>query len=251
MNIAVRVVRSLYFVHCDPLHLGGTSSQRDRFNTAVFISPKRDLLFVKNEKCGSNTARMRLQHLAASAPLPEGFRDTNRWAAPLLMPSDLKLRRVEDLNDLIAFKFAIIRNPYVRLLSCYLSKFGGKPGSEGKFDNKFAEGRPGSFDEFVARVEAQTPEQMDPHWRTQYYNIYCNYLRYDQLVKFENYETEFNAITQRFFGKSEERNVRKGEHNGAKRLAQYYTPEIAARVRAKFAIDFETFGYSKDIADAA
>jgi hypothetical protein len=40
------------------------------------------------------------------------------------------------------------------------------------------------------------------------------------------------------------RNVRKGQHKAELKLGDYYTPEIARAVRDKYAIDFETFGYS-------
>ena len=48
----------------------------------------------------------------------------------------------------------------------------------------------------------------------------------------------------RFFGRSEMRNVRKGRHKAEEQIAQYYTPELARAVREKYAVDFETFGYS-------
>jgi hypothetical protein len=244
MKTILRLIAYLRFSHLDSARFGGSYEERERFNTAVFISPKRDFLFTKNEKCGSNTARMTLQHLAADKPLPSGFRDVNRWTAPMLQPSDMRLSRVEDLNEIIPFKFAIIREPYARLLSCYLSKFAGRPkpnlGKRLGTDNAL------TFSDFVARVCRQTPAEMDPHWRVQYFNIYCDRLRYDRFVKFENYEEEFNELVLRFFGRTGIRNVRKGAGRADMKLSDYYTPELAQAVREKYAIDFETFNYPRD-----
>jgi len=245
MHTLQRLANYLRFSHLDSAHFGGRYEERERFNTAVFISPKREFLFTKNEKCGSNTARMTLQHLAAGKPLPAGFRDVNRWTAPMLQPSDMKLSRVEELNAMIPFKFAIVRNPYVRLLSCYLSKFAGtpKPSLGKRLETNVAL----IFPDFIARVCRQGPFQMDPHWRVQYFNIFCDRLRYDRFVKFENYEEEFNELMLRFFGRTGIRNVRKGAKRAELKLEDYYTPQLAQAVREKYAIDFETFGYPPDL----
>jgi hypothetical protein len=245
MNTVLRLVNYLRFSHLDSAHFGGTYEERERFNTAIFISPKRDFLFTKNEKCGNNTARMTLQHLAADRPLSPDFRDVNRWTAPMLQPSDMKLRRVEDLNEIIPFKFAIVRSPYTRLLSCYLSKFAGCP--KPNLAKRLGTDKALTFPEFVERVCRQTPAEMDPHWRTQHFNIYCDRLRYDRFVRFENYENEFNEIMLRFFGRTGMQNVRKGAGRAELKLAEYYTPALAKAARDKYAVDFETFGYMTEL----
>lgn len=244
MNPALRLALYVNFCLNDPMRIGGTYAMRERFTSSVFISPEHNLLFVKNEKAGNNTARMTLQHAASPRPLPDGFRDRNRWLAPMLMPSDINLQSIDDLNR-IPFKFAIVRNPYSRTLSAWLNKFAGNERKKAKFRKQLGLGGKGevTFEQFVGAIGNQSPSEMDPHWRIQSVNIYCDLIRYDHFVKFEDYDNEFGAVVSRFFGKAPLRNMHKGDTGAGAKLVEHYTPAIADQVRRIYAADFETFGY--------
>ena len=123
--------------------MGGSYKRRERFNNAVFVSPKREFLYTKCEKCANVTLRRSLQNLVAEKALPESMSDIDHWRAPLLQPSDLKLTRIKSIND-IPFKFAVVRNPYSRLLSFYL---GAKPENYRKVLGTSE--KPRAFGEFV------------------------------------------------------------------------------------------------------
>ena len=41
--------------------------------------------------------------------------------------------------------------------------------------------------------------------------------------------------------------MHKNQSNAGSKLASYYTPEIAQKVRDKYAIDFDYFGYSTEL----
>ncbi len=243
MHTIGRLVNHFRFCAFDTPRFGGTYESRERFNSAVFIDPGRRFLFTKNEKCGSNTARRTLQALASSKPLPADFVDTNRWLAPLLQPSDLGLARVEELNERVPFKFAIVRNPYARLLSAYLNKFQKQTKKTKKFARDLQADERIGFAEFVMQVSKQKPEDMNPHWRVQYNNIYCDRIKYDKFVKFEDYETQFRRVLDRFFDHTRIENVRKGQFNAGEKMPAYYNAELAGIVRDTFKIDFEQFNY--------
>ncbi|MGQ0741743.1 MAG: sulfotransferase family 2 domain-containing protein [Alphaproteobacteria bacterium] len=247
MNSIIRCARHYWFCAADPLRMGGTFARRERFNEAVFIDPERRFLFTKNEKCGNNTARRTLQFLAAKHPLPEDFADTRRWQAPLLQPSDLSLTGIEDINGAISFKFAIVRNPYVRTLSVYLNKFHGHGRQAQKFARALGKRLPEDFGEFVSMIAHQRPEQMDPHWRVQYDNIFCGIIRYDHFIRFENFESEFHSVLKNFYGAAEIRPVRKRITPTEEKLSGYYRPELVLLVRDIYRRDFEFFGYSADL----
>jgi hypothetical protein len=69
-------------------------------------------------------------------------------------------------------------------------------------------------------------------------------IKYDHFLRFENLEEELAAIMARYGKKQAEiRSVHKNASNAGSKLASYYTPELVAKVRDKYAIDFESFGY--------
>jgi Sulfotransferase family len=243
MNSVGRMIGHFGFCVLDPAGMGGSYKRRERFNNAVFVSPKRDFLYTKCEKCANVTLRRSLQNLVAEKQLPQSMSDIDRWFAPLLQPSDLGLWRVDQINE-ISFKFAVVRNPYSRLLSFYL---GAGPKN---FRKVLGTNMPMMFGEFVELACSQPVEKQNPHWRVQYHNIFCDLIQYDHFARFEKLEEELTAIMSRYGKKQAEiRSVHKNASNAGSKLASYYTPELAAKVRDKYEIDFEFFGYPTELPD--
>lgn len=240
MNPFRRMVRHVTFCALDPLQLGRTYKFRERFNNALFISPKRDFLFTKCEKCANVTMRQSLQNLVAEKPLSSDFKDTDRWFAPLLQPSDLGLWSTAQLGD-IPYKFAVVRNPYTRLLSYYLSA------ERSTFRRLLGTGPDMDFATFIKLITQQQPDDMNPHWRGQYYNLFCDLIEYDQILRFESLEVELKAFMMRYSPNPQIRSVHKDQGNAGEKLAIYYTPELEKLVRDKYMIDFKFFGYPLEL----
>jgi hypothetical protein len=234
------MLRHVIFCTLDPANMGHTYKYRERFNNCVFVSPKRDFLFTKSEKCASVTMRQSLQNLVAEKPLPPDFSDTERWYAPLLQPSDLDLWPIAKINE-IPYKFAVVRNPYTRLLSYYLSA------KRENFRRLLGTGPDMDFATFVTIVVQQQPDNMNPHWRVQYYNLFCDLVEYDHLLRFEKLEEELETFMSRYSPNPQIRSVHKNQGNAGKKLAAYYTPELVNLVREKYRIDFEFFGYPLEL----
>ena len=60
---------------------------------------------------------------------------------------------------------------------------------------------------------------MNPHWRVQYHNIFCDVIKYDHFLRFENLEEELAAIMARYGKKQAEiRSVHKNQSNAGSKL---------------------------------
>jgi hypothetical protein len=103
------------------------------------------------------------------------------------------------------------------------------------------------FATFITIIAKQQPEDMNPHWRVQYYNLFCDVIEYDHFLRFENLEEELNAFMSRYSNKPEIRSVHKNQGNAGKKLAAYYTPKLEQLVREKYTVDFEFFGYPAEL----
>jgi hypothetical protein len=233
-------VRHIGFCLRDPAQMGGSYKVRERFNNAIFISPKRDFLFTKCEKCANVTMRQSLQNLVSEKPLPPTFKDVDRWFAPLLQPSDLRLKHISEINE-IPYKFAVVRNPYARLLSYFLNA------RRRNFHRLLGASKDMDFPTFIRLITKQEPQDMNPHWRVQYHNLFCDMIKYDHFARFEKLEDELSDFLGRYSSKPVIRSVHKHQSKAGQRLAGYYTPELAKLVRDKYAVDFEFFGYPTEL----
>lgn len=236
---------------------GDNYAQRRRFNQSVFISPRHKFIFVKNEKAANLTLRKTLQTLEAGGELPTRYHTNRRWTGPLLQPSDIEGFGDNELRGNDYFRFAIVRNPYVRMLSCFRDKF-----ENIKFDRKFWRVHKNlglrrdqvelSFEEFVERVCAQESAAMNPHWRIQYDNIYFNRFSFDKIIKFESLSDEMPEIVNRFNAGSADLLTRRHHvTNADAHMQDYYTDNIAKMVWERFAMDFETFGFDEALPKGA
>ncbi len=169
----------------------------------------------------------------------------------------LKISQVGNLEEYFQredlFKFCFVRNPYTRLLSCYLDKI-----QKDQFQNRQIKiqlgRRPDSqkeitFNEFVDSVIKQPVMFMDQHWRTQYYQTFQSNIDYDFIGKFENFEEDLFFVLDQLAINREKYYDVSNEHatNADELIQKYYTKDIAEKVYRKYEIDFEYFGYQKSL----
>jgi len=221
---------------------------------ATHISLKNKYLYVHTPKVACSTIKQFLINAEYEGKTPPVTGEVVHFRefSPLL-----NARQVGDFQTFInrpdIFKFCFVRNPYTRLLSCYLDKIKQrKPESNslliqlgyGPFSDNVL-----SFEEFVDAIMAQTIGLMDQHWRIQYYMTFQEGLDYDFIGKFENFELDFrHAISQTNIDFEEYYRVQNGHAtNAGEQLKQYYTPALMEKVYDKYKIDFDYFGYEKEL----
>ncbi|GEM_PF-3118935 len=235
-----------------PNRYGSTGILRARFNDAVFVSPRGRYLYAANEKAANSTMRATLQMLECGGQLPVHYKPYKRWTGPLLQPSD-----VADFEALLAdrsiYKFCVVRNPYARLVSCYRNKL--ERGGHRAFRRKARElgldpRQPMPFDSFVRALARQDQKKMNPHWRIQYYNVFMDMIAYDEIIRYEDFNSRFPALVAKLYpesGDAMDAVVSRNRHevNSNELIGRYFTPELKDIVRSVYRLDFETFGYER------
>jgi len=145
------------------------------------------------------------------------------------------------------FKFAFVRNPWDRLLSCYLQKLA--PGGQGlnRYDFGGVELQYGMpFAEFVEAVYQIPDEEADRHFRSQHITV-CgpdDMILADFVGRFENLEADFAHVVRKIGASHLELpHLLPSPSRGARSYRDYYDDETAERVGERFRKDVEIFGY--------
>ncbi len=169
----------------------------------------------------------------------------------------LNAKQVGNFSEFIkkedVFKFCFVRNPYTRILSTYLDKIkNNKPEKKqiviqngyGYLSNEDL-----SFSEFIDAIIEQPIMYMDIHWRVQYYLTFQDGIKYDFIGKFETFKDDLIHVMEKtgidFDKFYEEEKLH--STNAEEKIQKYYTPELVSKIYNKYRIDFDFFGYPKDL----
>ncbi len=149
------------------------------------------------------------------------------------------------------FKFAFVRDPWDRLVSCYKQKIA--PGGQGLFcyDYKEVPLHVGmSFAQFVEAVHAIPDEEADPHFRSQYLTV-CGEdpnapIRTDFVGHFEDLDTDFARVSE-VIGARELRlpHLLSSGSGQNRSFDGFYNSRLTKLVCERYREDAEIFGYSR------
>lgn len=144
------------------------------------------------------------------------------------------------------FKFAFVRNPWSRLVSCWSSKIEG-----GKEKNEM-HGGPKinailrqinlfgcTFPEFVRYLNQESNVFRDPHWHPLY--SYLPMQGLDFVGKIENLKEDLYTVCDKIGIPREE--LPHNNKSDRKHYTEYYDDETKQIVAEKYAKDIEYFGY--------
>lgn len=276
-SLAVFAPRLAHFARRDALP--PVSVLQYPFASSVIVSERFRLIFCPIPKAASSNWKFlirkfdgvsRYDHLqSAHNPNSSGLRYLSDYS-----PADADRL----LNDPTYFKFTFVRDPYARLLSCYMDKFRslqprylaseyrtflaaafGWPyarihANAGIFQPHSTSApdqivRP-SFRTFVHAIVSQSPDQMNAHWRPQSLLCGFDFIRYDFIGRMESLHRDANYVLSRI-GRSNESFPTQSDlgfpSSGASpALAhQLYSTDLMLLVRIIYAADFHALGYNQ------
>ena len=154
------------------------------------------------------------------------------------------------------FRFTIVRDPYARVLSCYLSKIARRmpqrtqiiAALDGTDPSKTTDdGRDIDFQSFLEVVAAQSVRDMDIHWRPQVDQALIGIIPYDFIGRYESFQAAMGYVKHRAFPKSDVRMPAATNATGSSnKEGQYYDRRTIDLVRQIYVEDFKAFGYDPD-----
>lgn len=237
--------------------VAGVKPKADFLNHS-YISLRNHYVYLAVGKAANSTVKHHLYELEYAGTRFKTKSVHDRQSSPLLSPFQLP-------DDLLGevftspkyYRFSVVRNPYTRLLSCYLDRI--VPGDSAPYRQLLvAMGKPAtsklnvSFPEFVQTVCKQKPFDQNNHWRLQTSEICTSAIAYDFVGKQETFAADMVRIWSRvapgrpapdFAAENKAPSITSAE----KRLAEFYTPELVDMVREAYREDFATFGYPVEL----
>jgi Sulfotransferase family len=227
------------------------------FFALTYISLRNRYVYLAVGKAANSTVKHHLYELEYSGTRFKSKSVHDRQSAPLLSPFQLPDDLLEEVfTGPDYFRFAVVRSPYSRLLSCYLDRI--VPARGGAYTQLiralgYPDGTAVSFPEFIRTACSQTPFVQNLHWRLQVAEICLDVIPYAFIGRQETFSDDMSKIWSRIAPDHPMREFARSNKSpsvtGAKdRLNEYYTPELIALVRSAYGPDFERFGYPLELA---
>lgn len=233
---------------------------------SVVVFPERDVIFIPVTKnANSKTIRVLgevrgVQNPFATNPKKK-FRKSLR-AADISIQQFYRLLHSEN-----RMSFAIVRDPYDRILSAWANKFRDRPLVPGlplqkgarelklylklreSIDKSLPAGPDAtlSFDQFLGYVEAIIGQWIDPHVETQSSFLDIPFVPIDRMVRMENYERDMLPVLEHMKAPDSiaARLSEKVNPSGLGKKDYVITSEQKKKIEALYGEDIDRFGYRR------
>ncbi len=212
--------------------------------TFIFISHKHKFIYYTIPKVASTTIIsfiITIDEIKITLDEIKQNPSLHRTIMPRIFRPEHRSARYKDY-----FHFTFVRNPYDRLLSCYINKV-YKPALSNREDRNFVKGygnlvgfKKMSFSDFVHFVTQIPDEHCDPHFSPQHRLLDLETL--DFIGRLENFEQDFSYVKERI---SLSDDIKPETLNASKHdpYQNYYDDELRKMVAKKYALDLEIFNY--------
>jgi len=218
-------------------------------NYLINISETYKYIYFETPKVGCSTIKNTLQKLEVDdeSKLPDWVHD--KHLSPLLSPLDLEKNFNEYLTNEY-FKFSFVRNPYTRILSCYLDKMFGieKDFFRPKLDFNTTDQI--SFKDFLLAIKKQSFTEMNPHWMPQHILLGSENITLDFIGKQENFDSDLKHVISKIthIDPNSTTIMNKIPHavGANEKLKEYITKEVSELIYEIYYDDFVLYGYDRD-----
>lgn len=222
------------------------------------ISLKNDYIYFQVSKSASSTVKYYLQKMEVENTRRKVKNVNDRSLSPHVWPSQLKEEQFIDLLKCPRIKkVSFVRNPFARILSCYLHRIVAKPESPSNRAlsacNKGRAGPDIPFSEFVRVICDQDSVNQERHWRVQYDNVLYDLVdSWHFIGTVESLDNDINRLMALLRSDADD-NARKNidaspmTTSAQEKVKEYYTSELVDRLVDRYEKDFSTFGYGRTL----
>ena len=232
-------------------------------NMHIDVLPEQRIIYICVPKNASSRIKMTLSALLGRSLTSEWEANNRKWSG-LKSPKQVGLtlfRRIA--TDQGALRFAFVRNPYARLVSCWINKFRNKPlipiyplidsylAWRQENDLSLPEGatRTLSFEEFVNFATTTALDRIDGHWHRQADLLNMPGIELNFVGKVESFTKDFMRVLDHVEASDALRADAVKPVNASDDVywPNYYTTELANRVYKTYELDFERFQYPRKL----
>jgi len=169
--------------------------------------------------------------------------------------TDNRLQKLDDVKTLFKekynsyFKFAVVRNPWDRVVSCWKDKT-APAHCDSWPDSVYCKARNDTFSKFIARIINKEFIEFinDPEFSIDDRHVLSQTVLIpddtDFICRFENLQEDFNTVCNKIgIPQQQLPHINKTEHTY---YTEYYTDETKELIANKYSKDIEHFGYKFD-----
>ena len=216
-------------------------------NTRALVSDRYRYVYFRVPKAANSSVVATLMHMEGAASTlsskeVEAFKTSGRRL------STLGLEEVDKVRNHY-FKFAIVRNPYTRVISAYRDKIEKVTAFRPRVSRFLGKGpdEPVGFEEFLDYLEFGGGLRDDAHWALQSELILLPVERLDAIGKVETLDCDLPGILQSIYG-TRGGPVRFSPHaTNAGSAAVQLGSRTVDRIYRLYQKDFESFSYPRSL----